>query len=284
MANRFRKLIENKQLAIGYVSMMQDPAVIEIAAHSGFGFALLHAFSTQGARMSELIRAADAAQMPILVGIPGPNPSPELVAEVLDFGADGIDFALVETKEQAGRFVRMCKLAPLGDREAFPGGRLANYWGVSIEEFTRRANDCVVRVKIETKKALENVEERLSVPGIDIAEIGLSDLSRSLGVGRDHPLLAEAQIKLIQAAKNTGKTAVQLAMTAAEMGDWLKREPSLRLFRMGTDGIRIGVALRTLYQQCDEFAMKSANIHVQGVATHIPRPILSSVTPSSHIK
>ena len=177
MPNKFRQLIESNNLALGYVGIMQGPAIIEIAAHSGFGFVLSQAFNTQGARLSELIRAADAAQMPILICISGTDPNPELVAEVLDFGADGVDFALVETREQAERVVRMCKLAPLGDREAFPGGRLANYWGVSIEEFTRRANESVVMLRIETKKALENVEEILSVPGIDLAEIGLSDLS-----------------------------------------------------------------------------------------------------------
>ena len=70
----------------------------------------------------------------------------------------------------------------------------------------------LIAVKIETAKGVENVNEIISVPGIDIAFLGHMDLSVSLGTpGRyDTPRFRDCADQVIAAAKRHGKTAACL--------------------------------------------------------------------------
>jgi 2-keto-3-deoxy-L-rhamnonate aldolase RhmA len=60
-------------------------------------------------------------------------------------------------------------------------------------------------VIIETKEALENVEEIL-IPGIDLVLVGHQDLTQSLGIpGQyDHPRLREANARIVGLCKDRG--------------------------------------------------------------------------------
>jgi hypothetical protein len=59
--------------------------------------------------------------------VPGPNLNGDLIGEELDLETDGMNVNLASTKQQADTILKMCRLPPLGDREVFPGSRLANY-------------------------------------------------------------------------------------------------------------------------------------------------------------
>ena len=275
--NKFRQLIKSGRFAMGLSIHIQDPAIVELAAYAGFGFvgAGVHE------RIDNVVRAAEAAQIPILVGIPGANPDPSLIGKVLDLGADGVRLPLVSSRQQAENIVRLCRIPPMGDREVFPGGRLGKYWGISMEEFTHRANEAVIAVRIETKEGLEHVEEILSVPGIDIVDVGHSDLCRSLGVRRDSPVIMEATQHVNEVAKSAGVAVMQLAMGAEELGEWLKRDESLRLFLLATDGTQIGHAFRGLIQRCNELVAQFAKGPVEGVVSRVPGPLLPWLTTQS---
>ncbi len=61
-------------------------------------------------------------------------------------------------------------------------------------------------VQIETKAALENIEEIVTVPGVDMLFVGPNDLSISLGVpGQiDHPEMRAAIEKVIAVCRQHG--------------------------------------------------------------------------------
>tara|TARA_R110000868_G_scaffold383578_12_gene650768 strand:- start:18734 stop:19483 length:750 start_codon:yes stop_codon:yes gene_type:complete len=115
------------------------------------------------------------------------------IKRYVDAGADGIICPLITTKEEAEQLVEAVKYYPLGKRGV--GYCRANNYGMNLQESIRTANDeTFVCVQIEHVDAITNLEEILSVKGIDAAIIGPYDLSASMGLqGQlDHPKMEEA--------------------------------------------------------------------------------------------
>lgn len=276
--NRFRQLIRSGRFAFGLGISIADPAIIDLAAYSGFEFVLLAGkVPAICNRIEDLLRAAEAAQISAVFNIVGENPDPTLIGQVLDLGAPGVQFSLVSSRQRAEDIVRLCRIPPLGDREVFPGGRLGKYWGLPMDEFAHRANDAVIAVKIESKEGLEHAEEILSVPGIDAVSVGPSDLSKTLGVRRDSPAVVEAQQHIMGLAKAHGVAFLQLAMTTEDLGDWLERESGLRLFYFATDAAQIGRSFRGLVQRANEAVNRSAQVE-EGVVSRLSGPDLPWLT------
>lgn len=101
----------------------------------------------------------------------------------LDAGAWGIIVPMVNTREEAEQAVSWCKYPPVGTRSI--GGIFAPYgFGtVNRTEYAAAANDeILVIVQIESPTALENLEDILSVPGLDVAFVGPNDMHATLGL------------------------------------------------------------------------------------------------------
>jgi 4-hydroxy-2-oxoheptanedioate aldolase len=83
-------------------------------------------------------------------------------------------------------------------------------------DYYKTANDqLLISVQIETQTAMDNLDEILSVDGIDACYIGPYDLSCSLGLGippnRSDPRYLAAFDKVLAAAKRHGKAAGMFA-------------------------------------------------------------------------
>jgi len=106
-----------------------------------------------------------------------------IIKRALDIGAEGILVPWVNSREEAERAVSYASYPPRGLRGVGPR-RAVRYGQRSFldyyENFER--NERILLVQIETGRALENLEEILSTPGIDVAYIGPMDLSVSLGI------------------------------------------------------------------------------------------------------
>lgn len=131
------------------------------------------------------------------------------MAQMMDCQLQGIKIPHVETKEQALAIVNAVKYAPVGTRGFCPITRAADYgFTASPADYPVRANrDSVVSIMVETKRGLENLDEILSIPEIDVVAIGPSDVSASYGLpGQpDHPVvkaaIEEGQRKIIASGK-----------------------------------------------------------------------------------
>ena len=120
---------------------------------------------------------------------------------------------MVNTKADAELCVQMTKYPPLGARGI--GLARAQGYGEDFDEYVAHANeDSLLIVQIEHKDAVENIEDILSVPGIDGTFIGPYDLSMSLGVpGQlDHPDVLSAKKRVLDATIAHG-------LVAGEHGD-----------------------------------------------------------------
>jgi len=133
---------------------------------------------------------------------------PARLMKILDAGVYGVICPMINTREEAEAMVRACKYPPRGFRSWGPV-RASIYAG---SDYGDHANaDTVVMPMIETAEAVKNIDDILSVPGVDAVYVGPSDLSLALGcrprLDQTDPPVVEAQQKIVAACKRHGVVA-----------------------------------------------------------------------------
>ncbi len=141
---------------------------------------------------------------------------PARLMKILDAGAYGVICPMVNTREQAEALVQACKYPPRGYRSWGPV-RASIYAGTDYGDHAN--DDIIVMPMIETAEALKNLDDILTVPGVDAIYVGPSDLSLALGCKprldqTDAPVV-EAQEQIVQACKRHGVIAGIHNATAA---------------------------------------------------------------------
>jgi 4-hydroxy-2-oxoheptanedioate aldolase len=103
---------------------------------------------------------------------------PGVIMKLLDAGAFGIICPMINTRAECEAFVGACRYAPAGYRSVGPTRALWLHGG----DYVKAANDTVLTfAMIETRKAMENLDDILSTPGLDAVYVGPADLGLSLG-------------------------------------------------------------------------------------------------------
>ena len=103
---------------------------------------------------------------------------PGQIMKILDAGCYGIICPMVSNKSEAERFVQACKYPPEGYRSFGPMRGLI-YGG---SDYAEKANNEILKMAmIETKEALENLDDIMKTPGLDGVYIGPADLSLAMG-------------------------------------------------------------------------------------------------------
>ena len=100
------------------------------------------------------------------------------IGSLLDRGALGIIVPMVETIEQARAAAFAVRYPPRGGRSSGAFG--AGFHGSDYESWIDE--EVFLAVQIETKLAVERVEEIMAVDGIDGCWIGPTDLAKSMGI------------------------------------------------------------------------------------------------------
>lgn len=151
------------------------------------------------------------------------------IKRILDTGAQGIVIPYVNTHAEAEAAVAACKFPPHGTRGAAMSPRAARYGASTTQYFARANRDTVVIVSVETREAVQNLDEILTVPGLDGIFIGPMDLAVSLGhddvkCGQVQEAIAEIETKVLATDKFLGTIATdwQQAKACYERGyQWL---------------------------------------------------------------
>ena len=133
---------------------------------------------------------------------------PGILMKTLDAGAYGVICPMVNTREDAQNLVAWTHYAPRGTR-SFGPVRALLYGGA---DYPQHANDTIVTfAMIETAKALDNLDDILSVEGLDAIYVGPSDLSLALGCTPTFddvdPKAAQAIDHILERAKAHGVVA-----------------------------------------------------------------------------
>ncbi|NEU32256.1 aldolase [bacterium LRH843] len=194
----------SQDTAFGVFIGFPSTQLVEMVSYSGFDVVVID--NEHGALTPEniehMVISAELAGVTPIVRVVSSDPSE--ILKVMDRGAHGVHVPQVDTKEEAELVVQAVKYPPVGKRGAAFSMRAARYGTVPISQYLTHANEqSLVCIHIESKKAVENIEEILSVPGIDMVYIGPTDLSVSLGYEGDmnHPEV----LKIIDTIKQTAR-------------------------------------------------------------------------------
>lgn len=192
MCKTVKEKIQNGEQTTGAFIGIYSPAIVEMCGHAGFDFIVIDdehgAFSYS--ELENMIRTAELVNVAPIVRVSYDNAS---IQKALDRGAKGIQVPMVSTKEDAMQVVQKAKFPPVGNRGVAYSHRAARYGKDTGKAFIEQSNsEILVAVHIETKEAVENFEEIMSVEGIDLAFLGTTDLSVSMGY-QDGPHHQEVQ-------------------------------------------------------------------------------------------
>jgi 2-keto-3-deoxy-L-rhamnonate aldolase RhmA len=182
--NHVKEKLRRGEPALG--AWLTLPSVTSARVMAQLGFDWLAVDTEHSAQnpaiMADMVACiADAGTCAPLVRVP--TNSVEWYKWALDAGAWGVIVPMVQSREEAEQAVSWSKYPPLGTRSV--GGVFGPYgFGVTDwPSYGPLANDQIlVVVQIESAQAVENLDEILSVPGIDVAFVGPNDLHAHLGL------------------------------------------------------------------------------------------------------
>ena len=223
--NRLRTLWKSGGAAVNGWLAIPNSFATETMAHQGWDtltIDLQHGVVDYQAMVTMLQAISTTPTVPI-VRVPWLEPG--IVMKALDAGAYGVIAPMVNTREEAQRLVAYTHYAPMGMR-SFGPVRASMYGGA---DYPTEANKTIVAfAMIETAQALDNLDEILSVEGLDAVYIGPSDLSISLGCKPSmddlEPRAQQAMEHILARAKAHGvvagihNTGPDAALTRIRMG------------------------------------------------------------------
>jgi 2-keto-3-deoxy-L-rhamnonate aldolase RhmA len=160
---------------------------------------------------------------------------------VLDLGAAAIVFPRIESPSQAEQPIRHLRYPPLGDRGVATYNRACGF-GLHPDVLETANEQILSIVQIESRPAVERVEEIAAVPGIDVLFIGPRDLSHDLGVPGDTGALVfqEALTRVLAAADAAEIAAGILAPDADTAGRYA--DQGLRFVGIASDATLLTLA------------------------------------------
>jgi 2-keto-3-deoxy-L-rhamnonate aldolase RhmA len=227
-AKKFKARLRAGESCFGVQIGLSDPAIAEIFGRAGFDWMVVDTeHSANNAMTLQSMLQAAAHTSAIVLGRPL-RLDPDEIRRLLDVGAQGILCPFINTGDEARRLVQACRYPPEGIRGFGP--RRAGVYGFDEDEYFLQANQalsCIVI--IESRQAVENIKEIVSVEGIDGVVIGPMDLSISLNVYKqlEHPSYVEAVNKVRNAcmearkAMGTGCYSLEHAAQRRRLGDVL---------------------------------------------------------------
>ena len=176
--NRLRTMWQADQAAVNGWLAIANGFSAETMAHQGWDtltIDLQHGVVDYQAMVGMLQAISTTDTVPV-VRVPWLEPG--ILMKTLDAGAYAVICPMVNTREDAQKLVAWTHYAPRGTR-SFGPVRALLYGGADYPQY---ANETIVTfAMIETAKALDNLDDILSVEGLDAIYIGPSDLSLALG-------------------------------------------------------------------------------------------------------
>jgi len=157
------------------------------------------------------------------------------IHRVLDVGAEGVMCPQIKSVEDAQTAVMGIHYPPIGHRGVAKMVR-ATAFGKQFDAYRHHTEDNLVGIiQIETREAVEQVEEIAGIEGVDVLFIGPADLSMSLGIfGQlDHPTFTAAVDRIVAAAKRAGKATGILLFDPAEFTKY--QQMGIQLIACGSD-------------------------------------------------
>jgi 4-hydroxy-2-oxoheptanedioate aldolase len=241
--NKFKQRLRAGEQQVGLWSSLSSAAATEILADSGFDWILIdteHA-PNETPMVADQLRAASLGSAAPVVR-PAWN-DVVILKRLLDIGVQTLLVPFVQTPEEAARAVAATRYPPGGVRGVASVHR-ANRYGRVPDYFARADDEMCVLVQLETRAAVEALEDIAAVDGVDAVFIGPSDLAASLGhLGNNaHPEVRGTIERAYSRARAVGKPIGILAPLESDARAYLD---------MGFAYVAVGSDVVVLRKGCD---------------------------------
>ncbi|MGA7814732.1 2-dehydro-3-deoxyglucarate aldolase [Caballeronia sp.] len=217
LPNAFRQAVCGGETLIGCWASLASPIATELLGIIGFDWMLLdaeHAPNDVLTLIPQLMALKDSRSAPVVR--PPANDS-VFIKRLLDSGVSNFLVPFVDSAEDAARAVSATRYPPQGIRGVSVSQR-GNRYG-TVPNYFDIANDnvCVI-VQIESRKAVEAIDEIVAVDGVDAVFVGPSDLAAAYGhIGNaNHPEVQQAIARVFERAQAAGKPSGILAPVQAD--------------------------------------------------------------------
>jgi len=184
-ANPLKEKLRRGEVIIGTFLFSSSPVVMEVLGHAGLDFVIIDTEHGPTGPLDtnifgHLIRAAESAGVVPLVRLP--ERSRIMTQKVLDMGCMGVVVPMVETADEVREIVKDCRYPPAGNRGACYLTRAAKYSAGFTGNYWEEANRSIMVVPlVESRTAVDNLEEIVQVDGVDFAFFGGRDYAMRMG-------------------------------------------------------------------------------------------------------
>jgi len=239
--NKLHTRLADGRVVIGASCGLYSPTVIEVLGEHDLDFLFID-FEHNGPSVwdtlaiQEFVRTSQHADVELVARLPSSdnrNHGP-MIRKVLDTGVKNIVLPRIKTACEVEAAVEASKFkykSGPGDRGV--GSARGSRWGADIStEWVEREDSAVLcGIMVETKEAVENIEEIVSVPDLGFVFIGSMDLSVALGTPTETeaPRFTEAVETVRDACREANVPCGQLGASnlsppeLVEKGDLLVR-------------------------------------------------------------
>ena len=208
--NPVKRKLQSGQKTAGAFLQIPHSIPAEIFSMAGFDWLIIdmeHAPGDYGELLGQLQAISGSDTVPF---VRPPWNDDVAIKKILDCGAQGVLVPYVNTGQEAASAVAACRYPPVGVRGVSGSNRGARY-GNNIKNYLEAANhEIIVIIAIETREAIDNLDDILTVEGLDGVFIGPMDLSTNLGHPGDlgHKVVqqafAEIEAKVLASDKFLG--------------------------------------------------------------------------------
>ncbi|MDB4240804.1 aldolase/citrate lyase family protein [Yoonia sp.] len=222
--NKFTHAIAAGDKQIGLWISLASPFVAEVTAPAGYDWALIdmeHSPNDYFTVLGQL--QAFAATSTTAIVRPEWN-NPVIVKRLLDLGAPGLLFPMIQTVEEAQKAVSATRYPPHGVR-GVSGATRATKFGRVSDYVARVGHETTVIVQLETAAAVGRAIDIASVDGVSGVFFGPADIAADIGlVGQlMHPdvwgLIKPAAQALIAKGIPVGTLVMDTAFAAELLND-----------------------------------------------------------------
>lgn len=159
-----------------------NPIAAEIMAMSGYDTAMIDLEHGAGSVLDavSMMQALESRDCPPMIRATSADCN--TIKRILDIGPMGIMVPNVRNTKEAQEVVSACRYGPEGIRGAAPILLRATNYGKDIAHYQQwMENDFLLIAQIESKEAVDQIDDIAAIDGIDMLFIGPIDLSASLG-------------------------------------------------------------------------------------------------------
>ncbi len=234
MFNPLLEKLQSGATTLGMWITLESPSVGEAALALNLDWVVIdmeHGHLDMGSVMNQ-VRVFRGGNTGVLVRVPSHERS--FIKRALDIGAHGVVVPLVRSRRDTEAAIAEARYPLAGVRGV--GGERAVQWGLARERYLRVANQEILVIPIiETRDAVENIDEILAIPGLQAIFVGPADLSASYGHLGEWEGAGIAEL-ILDIAKRADRAGVRSGIIGRDIDDMkLRIKQGFRMIGLGSD-------------------------------------------------